>query len=494
MAVREARHAMESPDDLTLLQEIAQRRDQASYAVLFSRYEKRAYNLALHLTRNHDQAQDAVQEAMLDVWLHASAYRPGHAAGWILRIVANRSLAITNKHKKEGNQMHEREIASVAVPDSSPADRSEREELLGVLRECLQRLPHLDQQVLALCYAGGMTQEEAGAALSLSRRTISSRLANACTQLHTQLAQAGYVAALPLISVDGLSEAICSGCEAPPGFHERVLQHSAQHAGGPHQTAAAQSQRVALAKAGSSSAWIVMGLMGLAASAIVWCSFDGNAPQAADRPQGNTENKAHPTDGVGEGKGSGPQPPRGLAKVKRHWSFVDHPAQDLQVVEGSWRWIRKGAIGGMESAGSNHTFFLIPDKIPPLPLQLTLKQIKTIRNDAVVSAGCFWIKDMHTISYDMSPKKIHTLPGNAGRVFKIFLIGSYVIYCTEENEVIQLNRYATDYPSEQVGVMIQGLFLSVMELRTLEPHEIPASLRDPKKLQAKFDMKPARGP
>ena len=125
---RKVRHGMEERDDLALLENIAQRRDRASFAELFSRYEKRAYALALHLTRNRELAQDAVQDAMLDIWLHASTYRPGNEAGWILRIVANKSLMLTRRNKREeGRRMVAQDIA---VRRPSHADLTERGELL----------------------------------------------------------------------------------------------------------------------------------------------------------------------------------------------------------------------------------------------------------------------------------------------------------------------------------------------------------------------------
>ena len=375
---REARRAMDERDDLTLLEDIASRRDRASFTELFSRYEKRAYNLAHHLTRNHDLAQDAVQDAMLDIWLRAATFRPGNTAGWILRIVANKSITLARRQKQEGKKMREQEAAGMAVRSSPPTESTEREEQLGVLRETLERLPLLDRQVLALSFAGGLTQAEIGAALSLSQASISTRLEKACAQVRAHLAQAGYAAALPLVTADGLGEAFCSGHVVPPGLRERVLECTAEVLRESLRTVATGSRLAEAAKSGS-GAWI----LGTAAAVVATAGL-GALWYAQPRPQPAPARNATPVAAV-------PLPePAVPGRNSRVWDFNSNaPPQDLTVLEGEWHPVEKGGFEGSGCMETDRSVRMVLDvPIAQLPVAVSC-QIYT-KSSGALSTGLRW--------------------------------------------------------------------------------------------------------
>ncbi len=383
-ADRKVRNGMEERDDLTLLEHIAQRRDRASYAELFTRYEKRAYSLALHLTRNHELAQDAVQNAMLDVWLHAATYRPGNSAGWILRLVANRSIALAKRRKQEGIRMLEPEAAGAALRNPSPADLTEREEQLDVLRASMVRLPLLDRQVLALSFAGGLSQAEIGAALSISRMAISRRLAKACAEIRAHLAQAGYAAVLPLVSAEGLCEAFCSGYAAPPGLRARVLEGASTAVQESLRTAAPRSHRAVAAKTGS-GAWV----LGIAVTVVAAVGLGAlwSAPPKAE-PAPTPIAPIAPIAPVAPIVTASPLPVA-LPRLSRVWDFNSNERpKDLTVVRGEWHHVEKGGPDGsgcMETAEKVCIVLDLP--IEQLPVAVTWQ---SYTQSGFVYSGMWW--------------------------------------------------------------------------------------------------------
>src|ERR687886_3002179 len=86
------------PDDASdseLLVRVADR-DRAAFEVLYHRYVRSVFGLALRRLRDRQRAEDAVQETFAAVWRSAGSYRPerGPAAPWLYAVARN---AITDR-------------------------------------------------------------------------------------------------------------------------------------------------------------------------------------------------------------------------------------------------------------------------------------------------------------------------------------------------------------------------------------------------------------
>src|SRR6185369_1770597 len=67
--------ADELSDDQLLLC-IAQQRDREAFAELYRRFARLAFNVAFNVTGNRSLAEEAAQEAMLQLWISAKSYQP----------------------------------------------------------------------------------------------------------------------------------------------------------------------------------------------------------------------------------------------------------------------------------------------------------------------------------------------------------------------------------------------------------------------------------
>src|SRR4051794_28605492 len=76
--------AADSPSDAELLARVGDR-DREAFEVLYGRYVRSVFGLALRKLGDRGHAEDAVQEAFTAVWRSASTYRPerGAAGGWL---------------------------------------------------------------------------------------------------------------------------------------------------------------------------------------------------------------------------------------------------------------------------------------------------------------------------------------------------------------------------------------------------------------------------
>jgi RNA polymerase sigma-70 factor (ECF subfamily) len=179
--------------DEALVEAVA-RADEDALGELYDRFGKVAYGLAYKILQDAALAEDAVQEAFLQIWRSAGAYRPerGKASTWLLTFVHRRAVDLVRREQKR------RTLPAVGDPrDSGPgADeavvaRSRRE----IVQDALRRLPAEQREPIELAYYGGLTQSELAERLDQPLGTIKSRMFTGLQRLRVLLAEAGYESA-----------------------------------------------------------------------------------------------------------------------------------------------------------------------------------------------------------------------------------------------------------------------------------------------------------
>lgn len=201
--------------DSTLLKRVADARDESAFTALFDRHSAAAYSLALHITRDKELAEEAVQEAMIAVWQSAGQFKEGNARSWLLRVVANKGLYLLRNQRRRAAKMSTVKVNSTASAQPSPDASMESADLLASVREQVDQLPQQDQQILALYYGGGLTQKEIARGLNVSQMSISSRITQTLEGLRRRLRVAGYAAPVFVALPNTLSAAFQTGVSAP---------------------------------------------------------------------------------------------------------------------------------------------------------------------------------------------------------------------------------------------------------------------------------------
>ena len=76
--------------DADLLVRVAER-DREAFELLYGRYVRSIFGLALRRLRDRQRAEDAVQETFTAIWRSAASYRPerGPAAPWLYAVARN---------------------------------------------------------------------------------------------------------------------------------------------------------------------------------------------------------------------------------------------------------------------------------------------------------------------------------------------------------------------------------------------------------------------
>lgn len=154
---------------------LIQQGDHGAFEQLLKRYQDRVYSTALKVLRHPQDAQDAAQQAFLQVWQKRHYYDPRwRFSTWLYRIVINICI---DEYRRRGR----RGLASEAILDSVPAADCpardyERMERKHALSAGLAQMPLEDRIVLVLCYLEGMSHGEVARVRGISVHTVKKRL------------------------------------------------------------------------------------------------------------------------------------------------------------------------------------------------------------------------------------------------------------------------------------------------------------------------------
>lgn len=154
---------------------LAARSDESALAALYDRIGGVAYGLAYRVLRDDALAQDAVQDAFLNVWRTAAGFDPGRAkaSSWILTLVHRRAVDIVRREQRRRSEP----LEGAPEPQEGSAEqaawlRLDRERVQAALAQ----LPDQQREAIELAYYGGFTQSELAARLGEPLGTIKSRM------------------------------------------------------------------------------------------------------------------------------------------------------------------------------------------------------------------------------------------------------------------------------------------------------------------------------
>jgi RNA polymerase sigma-70 factor, ECF subfamily len=168
-------------------------RDQAAFEVLYERHSRATYSLARQILGDERAAEEATQEAFLQVWRSGERYDAarGSVRSWTLRIVRNRAIDELRRASSTrtpplelGAEVGDRQPGS-ALTDAEAIGRETKRELRGALA----RLPDEQAKVIELAYFGGFSQSEIGQLLGLPLGTVKSRTRLGLERIRAELAK-----------------------------------------------------------------------------------------------------------------------------------------------------------------------------------------------------------------------------------------------------------------------------------------------------------------
>ena len=168
---------MEELTDEALLQLLHQGNEHALGA-LYDRHGRAAYSLAYRMLGDSHAAEDAVQEAFINIWRKAESFSAtrGKARTWIMAVVHHRSIDIARKRR--GMAPRELPLEMERLPEGPSDTWSEVSNTLDreLLKECLKQIPELQREAIQLAYFDGYTQREIAELKGVPLGTVKGRI------------------------------------------------------------------------------------------------------------------------------------------------------------------------------------------------------------------------------------------------------------------------------------------------------------------------------
>jgi RNA polymerase sigma-70 factor, ECF subfamily len=181
-AVRPATMPAVAVDDLTDGQLISRTADgdRGAFEVLYRRYARPVFGLALRRLGDRGRAEDAVQETFASIWRAARSYRPerGPGAPWLYAVARN---AITDRGRARTEPPAE--VPEEASSEAGPPERVEATWTAWRVHRALEELTTNERTVIELAYWSGLSQSEIAEYLGIPLGTVKTRTRAALARL-----------------------------------------------------------------------------------------------------------------------------------------------------------------------------------------------------------------------------------------------------------------------------------------------------------------------
>jgi RNA polymerase sigma-70 factor (ECF subfamily) len=167
--------------------------DRNAFEQVYRAAAPRAFGVALRLLRRRDLAEEAVQEAFVEIWRKAASFDAarGQALAWIAGIVRYRAIDLLRRLQRRDGIETTDEAVEIADPAPLASDLLIDGETAGRLAGCLALLRTEQQQAIRLAYFDGLTYEQVSDRLGAPIGTTKSRIRRGLQSLKRCLDQEG---------------------------------------------------------------------------------------------------------------------------------------------------------------------------------------------------------------------------------------------------------------------------------------------------------------
>src|ERR1700730_2733255 len=152
--------------------------DVAAFEQLVKQYDRRLLRISQTVTRNKEDSEDAVQEALLKAFQNLAEFRgDSQFSTWLIRITVNQSLMKRRKQRTHKEASLDEDIESdggappVDVPDRTPNPEQLcwASELRDVLARTVEELRPILRTVFVLRDVEGLSIKQTAQVLNLSQ-------------------------------------------------------------------------------------------------------------------------------------------------------------------------------------------------------------------------------------------------------------------------------------------------------------------------------------
>lgn len=159
--------------------------DEDAYDLLMDRYYVLLCNYAFTFTKNHDSAEDIVQNIMVDLWVKRKKIRPDLSLkNYLYKSVYN---GFISQYRKQKAVIYLEKKHFDAVDAIMEFDQEEIQRLIRRVNKEIERLPKKCKEIFLLNKKDGLTHTEISEYLDISVKTVEGHITKAFKILRDKL-------------------------------------------------------------------------------------------------------------------------------------------------------------------------------------------------------------------------------------------------------------------------------------------------------------------
>jgi RNA polymerase sigma-70 factor, ECF subfamily len=179
---------LDDPTPVALIRR-CQTGDAEAFRTLIEAHKHALFGVAFLMTRDRGMAEDAVQEALVEIWKHLPTLRdPTRLKSWMMRIVVNE---VNQQLRMKRVPSIPIDAADIPCDDDPMENRVISAERRRLIQEALSGLPREQREAVVLRFYSDLSVPEIAAATGAPEGTIKSRLSRALAHLNKALRNEG---------------------------------------------------------------------------------------------------------------------------------------------------------------------------------------------------------------------------------------------------------------------------------------------------------------
>jgi RNA polymerase sigma-70 factor (ECF subfamily) len=177
-------------DDSLYLEQIRNGNTNA-YAMLINKHKTMAFNVALRITRNREDAEEVIQDAFLKVYYSLKDFEgKSKFSTWLYKIVYNQAISKIRKKSIAQSDINEEIINNFTVGNiSRDLNYLASEDQTKYINLALSKLPEEDSAIVTLFYLNESSIEEVSEITGLSESNVKVKLHRSRKKMYEELKQ-----------------------------------------------------------------------------------------------------------------------------------------------------------------------------------------------------------------------------------------------------------------------------------------------------------------